>query len=694
MLLPRTRCAVLAAVAALAFGGCGDDDEGGIPAFDAAALTELPTDQWVTNGGTLRNDRYSPLDEINTGNVQQLKGDWVTHLRSGKNAKFSGEAQPIVHDGVIYVITGADDVFAIDADTGAKIWDYEANLGSQIKTVCCGWTSRGVAIGDGRVYVGQLDGKLVALDAESGDPEWETQVERWQDGYTITSAPLYYDGMVVTGISGGEFGIRGRVTAYDAETGEEKWRFHTIPGPGEKGHDTWPRDNDMWKRGGAPVWQTPAVDPELGLLYFSTGNTAPDFNGSERPGDNLFADSIVALDADSGQYRWHFQQVHHDIWDFDAPAPVVLFDIEIDGRKRKALAEAGKTGWVYLLDRTNGKPLIGIDERPVPQDRRQRTARTQPYPKGDAFVPQSVPNSPRGYRAPNGGRIFTPFWKDNPIVAKPGTLGGNNWPPSSFNPRTNLLYVCAADQTSIYKTSDADYRPEQIRKGEQFLASEFTSPKGEKPRGTFTALDMRTNEITWQKRWNDSCYSGSVTTAGNLVFTGHNDGNLLAYDARNGRRLWKFQTGAGANAPPTVFERHGRQYVVFYAAGNTLAGSSHGDNLWLFALDGDLGPAAAEEDEDEAAQQGETAAELFSTNCSACHGPEGEGGHNGPSLQRAALSGNLDAVVRQIREGSGPMPPFGDKLTDAQIGALARYVTEEVAPRGGGAPGNEQPGNK
>ena len=218
------------------------------------------------------------------------------------------------------------------------------------------------------------------------------------------------------------------------------------------------------------------------------------------------------------------------------------------------------------------------------------------------------------------------------------------------------------------------------------------SPPGEKPRGTFTAMDMRTNEIAWQKKWDDSCYSGSVTTAGGLVFTGHNDGNLLAYDARNGRRLWKFQTGAGANATPTIFERNGRQKVVFYAAGNTLAGTAHGDNLWMFDLDGDLGPAAAEEDEDEATQQGGTPAELFSTNCSACHGPEGEGGHNGPSLQRARLTRNLDAVVEQIRNGSGPMPPFSDKLTDDQIRALARYVVEEVAPRGGGAPGNEQSG--
>ena len=286
--------------------------------------------------------------------------------------------------------TGASDVFALDVESGKTIWKYDGNLDDEINTVCCGWTSRGVAIGDGRVYLGKLDGNLVALDADSGEEVWSAAVGDWRKGETITSAPLYYDGLVITGISGGEFGVRGSVTAYDAETGKLVWRFYTIPGPGETGHETWPQDNDAWKHGGAPVWQTPAVDPKLGLLYFSTGNTSPDFDGSSRKGDNLFANSIVALDAKTGEYRWHFQQVHHDIWDLDSPSPVVLFDLKIDGQLRHALAEASKTGWVYILDRTNGKPLVGIDEKAVPQEPRQHTAETQPYPVGDAFTPQSV----------------------------------------------------------------------------------------------------------------------------------------------------------------------------------------------------------------------------------------------------------------------------------------------------------------
>jgi PQQ-dependent dehydrogenase (methanol/ethanol family) len=272
------------------------------PAFSSDELAAAPTDGWITNGGSLANQRYSPLDEINTDNVADLRGVWQVNLDgSGTAAKYSGEATPIVYDGVIYTVTGANDVFANSVASGELLWKYEAKLNQKINTVCCGWTNRGVAIGEGKVYLGQLDGKLVALDQETGEVEWETAVGDWKRGETITSAPLYYEGRIYTGLSGGEYGIRGSLTAYDAETGEEDWRFWTIPGPGEEGHDTWPQGNNAWKHGGAPVWQTPAVDPELGMLYFSTGNASPDLNGSGRAGDNLFATSIVAIDAETGE---------------------------------------------------------------------------------------------------------------------------------------------------------------------------------------------------------------------------------------------------------------------------------------------------------------------------------------------------------------------------------------------------------
>jgi quinohemoprotein ethanol dehydrogenase len=524
---------------------------------DLPGLTSPPTTDWATNGGDWYNRRYSPLTEIDRDNVARLKGVWRARLDgSGVGPQYSGEAQPIVADGVLYVVTGANDVFAIDVDDGEILWDYRANLDPALgNVICCGWTSRGVGLGDGKIFVGQLDGKLVALDQTSGAVAWSVQAELPAEGFSITSAPLYYDGLVITGFAGAEYGIRGRVKAYDAADGSLVWTFYTIPGPGEFGHETWPQDNDVWMHGGASVWQTPAVDPELGLLYFSTGNPGPDYNGAVRAGDNLFSASIVALDVATGEYRWHFQQVHHDLWDYDAPNPVVLFDIELDGVERRGLAQASKTGWVYILDRTDGTPLVGIEERPVPQEPRQATSPTQPIPVGDAFVPQSVEIAPEGYRLINEGRIFTPFWTEEAVVLKPWSLGGANWPPSSYDPATGYFYVCAQDQIGVFRTMEMDDSrppPGELYTGGPFLGVPLPSL------GVFAALDMRTNELVWQQHWPEPCYSGSTTTAGGLVFVGRNDGRLTALDSSDGQRLWEFQTGAGMNAPVTIFEHRGR----------------------------------------------------------------------------------------------------------------------------------------
>ncbi|MGH9253494.1 MAG: pyrroloquinoline quinone-dependent dehydrogenase [Vicinamibacterales bacterium] len=561
------------------------------PAFAGRDLTTFPTSGWPTNGGDIYNRRYSPLTQITRDNVAQLKAVWRTRLGgSGLGTKYSGEASPLVHEGVVYVITGADDVFAISVESGEILWTYKANLDEKITVVCCGWTSRGVSLGDGKVYVGQLDGKLVALDQRAGTVAWSVQAERWQEGFSITSAPLYYDGLVITGFAGAEYGIRGRVKAYNARNGLLAWTFYTIPGPGEVGHETWPKDNDVWQHGGASVWQTPALDPELGLLYFSTGNPGPDFNGAVRAGDNLFSASIVAVDAKTGRYRWHFQQVHHDIWDYDAPSPVVLFDIEVGGRMRKALAQPSKTGWVYILDRTNGRPLIGIEERPVPQEPRQATARTQPFPVGDAFVPQSLTIPPEGFQLVNQGRIFTPFWTD-PIVAKPGQGGGANWPPSSYDPRSGYLYVCASDRTGVFKGGDSDF--EIPMDGARYIGGVFGSVAWGIT-GVLSALDMRTNTLVWQQQWPERCYSGSVVTAGGLLFIGRGDGRFTALDSRTGMRLWQFQTGAGVNSPASVFEHRGQQYVVVYSGGSLFANAPRGDSVWLFSLQGKMEAVATQ----------------------------------------------------------------------------------------------------
>jgi len=644
------------------------------PAFDAAILTTPPHTDWLTNGGDLFNRRYSTVDSIDRENVGRLKGVWRTRLNgSGIGPRFSGEAQPIVHDGVVYVITGADDVFAIDVDSGAMLWSYEAHLDPSINTVCCGWTSRGVGLGDGKVFVGQLDGKLLALDQINGAIVWSTQAERWQDGYTITSAPLYYDGLVITGFAGAEFATRGRVKAYDAETGEHVWTFYTIPGPAEPGHHTWPSGNDVWRHGGGTVWQTPAVDPELDLIYFSTGNPGPDLNGAVRGGDNLYTASIVAVEAKTGRYRWHFQQVHHDLWDFDSSNPVVLFDIEIDGRPRRAVAEVSKTGWVYILDRVTGEPLLGIEETPVPQEPRQLSSPTQPIPIGEAIGPRTIDIPVEGYELVHDGQIFTPFWTEPALARRVGA----NWPPSAYDPRSQTLYVCANERTFFYSV-DADETDDPTM-GTRYMGGSFGAAELP-PFGLLVAMDMKTNRVVWRQRWADRCFSGVTVTAGDLLFVGRNDGRLTALDSSNGKRLWEFQTGAGMNAPATVFEHRGEPYVVALSAGNLFAGTPRGDSVWLFGLSGTLEPVGPGADAPvSAARAGDAdGSALYAEACSFCHGADGAGAENGANLRVVDFTG-LEAVSRVVRDGRNQMPAFGAMLTDDQVSAVSSYMLELVA---------------
>src|SRR5262245_56657291 len=441
--------------------------------------------------------------------------------------------------------------------------------------------------------------------------------------------------MVITGFAGGEIGVRGRVKAYSAKDGSLLWTFYTIPEPGEVGHETWPQTGQAWLHGGATVWQTPAVDPALGLMYFSTGNAAPDYHGAVRAGDDLFSASIMAIDVKTGQYRWHFQEVHHDIWDYDATNPVVLFDLVTGGVTRKAIAQAGKTGWVYILDRSNGKPIVGIDERAVPQEPRQATTATQPYPIGDAIVPQSVDIAPLGFTLVNQGRIFTPFAGAQGVIAAPALSGGVNWPPSSYDPVRQTLFLCANDSVGKFIGGDRDFEiPAPGKRNEGGVSAFADLPRT----GIFAAMDMRTNRIVWRNRWRDRCFAGSVATAGGLVFVGRNDGRLMSLDADTGLPLWEFQTGAGMNATASVFEHGGKPYVVALSAGNTLMGNAHGDSVWLFGLQGTLkettpGDTVAAAPEPTTAAQADLrrGAEVYRQTCIACHGGTGVGGHGGPS---------------------------------------------------------------
>jgi alcohol dehydrogenase (cytochrome c) len=539
---------------------------------------------WITNGGNLTNQRYSTLKQIDTSNVKQLKGAWMTRLKSsGLGGKYSFEATPLVKDGVMYIITGNDDVFALNAKTGEIVWEYWSGIDQTISTICCGWVNRGLAMGEGMLFFGQLDATMVALDMKTGKVRWKKSIEKWENGYTITSAPLYHDGMVYSGIAGGEFGVRGRLTALDAKSGEILWRWYTLPGPGEVGADTWPAGTDHAMRGGATIWNTPALDPDLGLIYFATGNCGPDYDGSMREGDNLFCASMVALKAKTGEYAWHFQQVHHDIWDYDAASPMVMFDTVIDGQPRKGIAEAGRTGWVYILDRTNGKPLIGIDEKPVPQEPRQKTAKTQPIPRGDATVPQCAELLP-GYD--KAGCIFDTFW-ETAVLLQPSGIGGTNWSPMPYSPDTGYFYVPGTVRTSAFTRFGDTFKT-----GQRYVGGSQSAPIGSPMSGTFTAIDSKTNKIVWQHKtpYRLGGGGGSSVTAGGLVFRGEPDGNFLAIDAKTGQELWRFQTGFGADAPPVTYEVDGEQFVAIATGGNQLQGSAGGDAVWAFSLKGKLSP--------------------------------------------------------------------------------------------------------
>jgi len=659
------------------------------PKFSADDLNAFPSGNWLTNGGDLRNDRYSPLEQITTANVKDLKADWVTSLGSGFDFKYSGEATPLVYDGVMFMTTGANEVAALDATTGEIIWEYKPKLAEGLDTVCCGWLSRGVALGDGKVYTPILDGRLVALDQKNGKVVWETTVGEWEKGYTTTSAPLYFDGKVYQGVAGGEYGIRGYLAAYDAENGEEIWKTHTVAGPDETGGDSWA--DETWKTGGAPIWQTPALDPELGMVYVATGNASPDLDGSNREGDNLFSDSVLALDANTGEYKWHFQEVHHDIWDMDAANPVVLFDVEIDGKPRKGIVQAGKTGWLYILDRTNGEPLIGIEEKPVPQLKDQKTSPTQPHPVGDAFVPQNITEEDvkRDLSSDFSGKfgpIFTPFW-DEPTVIKPSPQGGANWAPSAYNPDTELFYVLGNDNYFAFAHHEGD-KANEYEEGREFIGSVWQPVEKAPNRSTITAMDIKTNKIVWQKNWDTIAYSGALTTKGNLLFVGHNDGRLIAFDATTGDQVWEFMTDAGANAPAMTYEVDGKQYISVFSAGNSLAGTTHGDKIYTFSLEGkfasledipedavNISPVANDHETDD--QKGHHADEelglkTYENNCLACHGEGGSGGHNGPVLK--ALEMDREAIINQIKKGGGGMPGFEGTLTEDEINAVTDYI--------------------
>jgi len=525
----------------------------------------VPSRDFPVVGGNLGNQRYSSLTQITPANIARLGGAWMTHVAEGASGS-NLEGTPVVVDGTMYVPGAAGTILALNAATGAVQWKYQPQAGGGR-----GGTNRGVVAAEGKVFSTGGGNNLIALDQKTGAVLWTTKVG---DRGTTVAPALYYDGLVYMGVSGGEGGIRGFIGAFDAQTGKQVWGFWTIPGPGEYGHDTW--EGDSWEHGGGPIWTASAIDPDLGLIYVPVGNAWPDTDGSKRGGDNLFTASIVALDLKTGERKWHYQEVHHDIWDYDNAASPVLADIPYQGRTRKVLMHGGKTGFLYILDRTTGTPLVGIEERTVPQEARMKTAKTQPYPVGDSFVttcpePDSVPPGMKS------ACVFGAYW-DEAVVIAPGTLGGLSWAPMTYSPQTHLIYV-----------------PGAINNAQFTLGGGFVRPTNEPRVGTLTAMDPTTNKIVWQKRMKFPIAAGSglLSTASGLLFHGESDGRLVAYDIRNGNELWSFQTGAGADAPVVTYEVNGQQYVAILSGGSSFNLSQHGDFLWAFKLGGALAPMAA-----------------------------------------------------------------------------------------------------
>jgi quinohemoprotein ethanol dehydrogenase len=559
------------------------------PAFTSAQLEAFAADDWITNGGNTSNTRYSSLNQINTSNVANLKQAWHIHLDgSGKAAKFSAEATPLVYKGVMYIPTGNSDVFAVDAATGQRIWTYMSGMSQVINTACCGWDNRGVALGDGRVYLAQLNGHLLALDQKTGGVIWDRIVHNWREGFTLTAAPLYYNGLVYVGSTGGEFMSRGSITAYDARNGNQVWRFFAAPAPGDIGGQTWASGPLGFQTGGATVWHTPAVDPAQNMIFISTGNAAP--WTSRGPGLNLFTSSMVALDATTGQLRWYYQMVHHDLWDYDCPNAPILFEAVYGGVRRSGIAEACKTGMLYVLDRTTGRPLLPIPEKKVPGSLEQHAWPTQPMPVGDPITPQTCAKK-ENYKKPFAGKpvkigcLWDPPTTKQAVAVSPSAQGGVDWNPSAFSPLTNYFYVCAADSDFAIVAVPAaqitrDYVAGRSSIGVTFAGITFNG-------GYIVAMDLLTNKVAWRVKWPRTCYSGLFATAGGLVFAGRGTGEYDAYDAKTGALLWKTMLASNVAAPGMSYMVNGKQYIAIYDGGTAFTFESpgkHGDDLYAFAL--------------------------------------------------------------------------------------------------------------
>ena len=501
--------------------------------------------------------RYYPGSQINTKNVDKLRPAFVFQTEVLE----SMETAPIVVDGIMYITTSYNHVYALDAVSGKEFWHYKHKQGP-VMTYCCGPNNRGVAIMGDRLYMGTLDAKLVSLDAKTGKVLWSTQIADPEEGYSETMAPVAVNGKILIGTNGGEYGIRGFVKAYDANDGKLLWTFDTVPAKGHEGSwavtDSTNRNlhrdiaaekaqlakgGDFYKTLGGGVWMAPAIDKESNTAFFVVGNPSPDLYGAERPGDNLYTDSMVAVDLNTGAYKWHHQYVPHDVWDLDAVSPVILTEAAgKDGKMRKVAIHGGKTGHVYVHDRATGE-LIRFSEAMVPQE--------------NMWV---LPTK-------DGARML------------PGANGGVEWSPMAINPKLRLAYAANLHQPMTYHVEEAKYPG-----GKLWLGGAFKVIAAEKQWGRLAAVNLDTGKMAWKFDTDQPLIGGVLATAGDLVFNGEGNGLFRAFDASTGAKLWEYQCGAGVNAPAVSYSVGGKQYVAVAAGGNTQLDFKRGNAVLVFSL--------------------------------------------------------------------------------------------------------------
>ena len=512
--------------------------------FDRIVDAADDQDNWLTHSGTYNSERYSPLKEINTDNVEALKVIWAYQMQPSPNGGDGlVETTPLVADGIMYITEPPSTVTALDARTGKMIWTWSPDMPKDVLHIGFPRVNRGVALLDDAVYVGTLDARLVSLDAATGAERWNVEVADNKVGFALTLAPLAIENKIIIGVSGAEAGVRGFVDAYDSATGERLWRFHTIPAPGDPGSETW--QGDAWQTGGGSTWLTGSYDPDLDLLYWTVGNPAPDWNGDVRPGDNLFSCSIIALDPNTGELNWHFQFTPHDTHDWDANQIPVLFDAIFNDEDRKLLALANRNAFFYLLDRETGEFLHG----------NEYSKQTWATGLDEAGRPIVIPDSEPTY---DGNLVW------------PSLQGATNWFSPSYNPVSEQFFVATRLMGSIYYKADVEYE-----EGQPFLGGGEQALSGDDAAGAIRALDVMTGRQQWEFMLHSPPWTGVMATAGGLVFGGSNEGNIFALDSATGKSLWDFQGGGAVRSNPMSFAVDGKQRVV----------STGGRTMYVFGLE-------------------------------------------------------------------------------------------------------------